>query len=77
MDAFDALDARDPRTADRILDAVHRYALTGQGDVQRLQGRPDYRLRIGSWRIIFEFDQRARTITVTAIEPRRDAYRRR
>ncbi len=32
------------------------YALTGQGDVKALQGRDGYRLRIGSYRVIFDED---------------------
>ena len=34
-----------------------RYALTGRGDVRTLQGRDGYRLRIGSYRVIFDEDQ--------------------
>jgi len=35
---------------------LHRYAITGQGDVKALQGRDGYRLRIGSYRVIFDED---------------------
>lgn len=35
---------------------LHRYALTGQGDVKALQGRGGYRLRIGGYRVIFDED---------------------
>ncbi len=35
---------------------LHRYAITGQGDVKSLQGRDGYRLRIGSYRVIFDED---------------------
>jgi hypothetical protein len=35
---------------------LHRYAMTGQGDVKALQGRDGYRLRIGSYRVIFDED---------------------
>ena len=30
--------------------------MTGQGDVRALQGRDGYRLRIGSYRVIFDED---------------------
>jgi mRNA interferase RelE/StbE len=75
--ALAELAARDPRLAARIVNAVDRYAATGQGDVVRLHGRSDYRLRVGSWRVIFDLDQSARRVVVTAVEPRREAYRRR
>jgi len=35
---------------------LHRYAITGQGDVKALQGRDGFRLRIGSYRVIFAED---------------------
>ena len=35
------------------------------GDVKCLQGRDDYRLRIGDQRVIFEIDQSGTPITVT------------
>ncbi len=50
---LDAL-ARDAR--EQVEAGLHRYALTGQGDVKALQGRDGYRLRIGSFRVIFDED---------------------
>ncbi len=35
---------------------LYRYATTGQGDVKALRGRDGYRLRIGSYRVIFDED---------------------
>jgi mRNA interferase RelE/StbE len=35
---------------------LHRYAMTGQGDVKALQGRNGWRLHIGSHRVIFDED---------------------
>jgi mRNA interferase RelE/StbE len=40
----------------QVESGLHRYALTGQGDVKALQGRDGYRLRIGSYRVIFDED---------------------
>jgi mRNA interferase RelE/StbE len=46
-----------PRMAREQVEAgLHRYAMTGQGDVKALQGRDGYRLRIGSYRVIFDED---------------------
>lgn len=39
------------------------YAMTGQGDVKALQGRDGFRLRIGSYRVVFDED----AITILAI----------
>ena len=46
-----------PRDARKQVEAgLHRYAVTGRGDVKALQGRDGYRLRIGSYRVIFDGD---------------------
>lgn len=53
-----------PRDArDQVEAGLHRYAMSGQGNVKALQGRDGYRLRIGSYRVIFDED----AITILAI----------
>ena len=44
------------------------------GDIKRLQGRHDYRLRIGGHRVIFEIDQSGTPIivTITQVEKRNE-----
>jgi mRNA-degrading endonuclease RelE of RelBE toxin-antitoxin system/DNA-binding XRE family transcriptional regulator len=67
LNAAKDLDAL-PRDAREQVDAgLHRYAMTGQGDVKTLQGRDGYRLRIGSYRVIFDED--ATTILAICIGP--------
>jgi mRNA interferase RelE/StbE len=41
-----------------------------------LRDRPGYRLRVGDYRIIYEVDDDARTVTITAVGHRRDVHRR-
>jgi len=50
---FDALPS-DARTA--IAAGLDLYAMTGRGDVKRLQGRDGFRLRIGRYRVLFTED---------------------
>lgn len=38
------------------------------GDIKRLQGRDDYRLRVGDYRVIFEIDQSGKPIIVTIMQ---------
>ena len=46
-----------PRGARAQVEAgLDQYAMTGLGDVKTLQGRAGYRLRIGSYRVIFDED---------------------
>jgi len=41
------------RDSDRVERAVERLAVSGQGDVERLRScaTPQYRLRVGDWRV--------------------------
>ncbi len=50
------LDALPHEAREQVETGLHRYAMTGQGDVKALQGRGGYRLRIGGCRVIFDED---------------------
>jgi mRNA interferase RelE/StbE len=62
-------------TALRILHALAHFAATGEGDVKRLQDiePPEFRLRVGDYRLRFYDD--GRTLYITAVKHRREAYR--
>jgi mRNA interferase RelE/StbE len=51
------LDALSATARQQVSDGLIDYAMTGRGDVKRLQGRDGYRLRIGRYRVIFDEDQ--------------------
>lgn len=61
----------------RVFAALDRLAATGQGDVKRLRGidPPEWRLRVGDWRVRFRYDHPRRTIEVLQVPPRGRAYR--
>jgi mRNA interferase RelE/StbE len=40
-----------------------------------LEGRKGFRIRIGNHRVLYEVDEPAKTVTVTALGHRRDVYR--
>jgi mRNA interferase RelE/StbE len=44
-------------------------------DIKKLQGEPYFRLRVGSWRIIFDRDDQVKIISIEKIKPRRGAYK--
>ena len=77
LDDVSQIGRRDPAAARRIGAALDRFAQGGYGDVRKLEG-PDgeYRLRVGSWRILFVLEDGGRAIVVTRVLDRRDAYRR-
>ncbi len=66
----------DLRSAERIRAAVRRYADVGHGDVAKLQG-PDeeYRLRVGDYRAIFQFESGRIVVIVPRVGHLRVAYR--
>jgi len=51
------LDTLPKEGRDQVESGLHRYAVSGQGDVKALQGREGYRLRIGAYRVIFDQDE--------------------
>lgn len=63
------------QTALHILHALARYLETGEGDVKRLQNidPPEFRLRVGDYRVRFHEDKDA--LRITAVKHRREAYR--
>jgi mRNA interferase RelE/StbE len=63
-------------TARRIGRSVDRYAATGHGDVRKLQGSEGlFRLRVGDYRVIFEFEDGQLVVVILHVLNRRDAYR--
>lgn len=67
--------AIDQKTALNILEAIHRYAETGAGQVKPLHGEFEglLRLRIGNHRVFF--DETTDSITIHRVRDRRESYR--
>jgi mRNA interferase RelE/StbE len=67
-----------PRDVEYILNAIPTLenGPPYPSDVLKLKGRPnEWRLRVGSWRVIFMPDARSQTIEILNILPRGRAYR--
>ena len=63
-------------TAQRVRQTVIEFAETGHGDIAKLQGRePEWRLRVGDWRIRFTFTDGGQTLRILRVLHRREAYR--
>jgi mRNA interferase RelE/StbE len=61
--------------AARVVEALERLEENLLGDVKRLTDfTPEYRLRVGDYRVLFEIEQTNR-IVVHRVRHRRDAYR--
>ncbi|MXY47247.1 MAG: type II toxin-antitoxin system RelE/ParE family toxin [Chloroflexi bacterium] len=66
----------DKVSAMRILNALERLAGDRSGEIRRLRGSPnEWRMRVGDWRVIFEFDMNDQQILVKRISRRDRAYR--
>lgn len=61
----------------RVVAAVLAFADSEQGDIVRLRGidPPEYRLRVGDWRVRLALDREARLLRVLRVLPRDKAYR--
>ncbi len=59
----------DRRVADRVIEAVIRYFDTGAGDVKRLAGSDELRLRVGDWRVRLVVRIDVRPAALPAAEP--------
>lgn len=67
----------DPPVRKRIFEALDRLVDDPPaGDVMRLTGSEEWRLRVGEWRVRFGLDRDARTVLVLRVLSRGRAYRR-
>ena len=57
----------------RIMNAAEK--LPSVGDISPLEGRDGFRLRVGTYRVLFKVDHVARTVDVVAIGNRGDVYK--
>lgn len=61
----------------RIATRIHSLANDPRPPgVEKLSGAERYRLRQGDYRVLYEIDDREKTVTVVRIGHRRDVYRR-
>jgi len=68
-----ALKAMSPDVARRMVGKIERMRNDLAGDVKRLKAFvPNYRLRVGDWRVLFDVD--GRTIIIHDIKHRSEAY---
>lgn len=63
---------------ERIMEAIDQLVdgpYDCGADVKPLKGRPEWRLRIGGWRVLFRVREEVIQIIVVSLSPRGDAYK--
>jgi len=72
-----SLERLDAGTRARISERVEQLAASGSGDVKRLVAvePPEYRLRVGDWRVRFEMESQPGVVVILEVLHRREAYR--
>lgn len=67
----------DPPVRQRVNDALLVLAADPHraGQLRKLTGAPEWRLRVGDWRALVLLDEQHRAIQVTRVLPRGRAYR--
>jgi mRNA interferase RelE/StbE len=67
----------DPPVRARVSEALDRLSADDRSlDVRRLTGSEHFRLRVGDWRVIFDYDRATQTALVRHVLPRGRAYER-
>ncbi len=70
---FDCLDAsvrqRVVEKVEKLDDNLHIWRH------ERLQGRPEFKLRVGDWRVLYQFNILKKEVYLLTIRHRRDVYR--
>ncbi len=68
----------DRQVSRRVLLAIDRLVADPDhaAGVRKLTGRPEARLRVGDWRVVFEANRESRTVIVHRVLPRGRAYDR-
>jgi mRNA interferase RelE/StbE len=60
----------------RIVNALDKLLVEPDAlDIKQLRGRPELRLRVGNYRVLFVEDKVSKTYIVTTIGPRGDIYK--
>lgn len=74
--AMDVLQRLDRKTRERIFKTIRRFARIGHGDLDMMEGEDNlYRLRVGKWRVFFEYLPGGTAVRVLDVRTRGGAYK--
>lgn len=75
-EAFSQLSDLEKAVARRITKKVETTLSNPHRFFKRLSGRPEYKLRVGDYRVIADIEDKQETVFIRAIGHRRDIYRK-
>ena len=73
---LDTLDALDPDIQERVLDKLEEIEDWPAHFLEPLSGYPYYKLRVGDYRVLIDWDRETDTLFVGAVAHRRNVYDR-
>ncbi len=73
--AFEFLEKCEKKLAKRIWDKIMASKGNPHRFFKRLNGRKDYKLRVGDYRVIADIDDKEKKIKITLIGHRRNIYK--
>jgi mRNA interferase RelE/StbE len=75
--SLDFLNKLEPLTSKRIIKYIREFSENPRArEFKRLKGETAFRLRVGDYRIIFDFDQKTQKIIILDIGHRKNIYKR-
>ncbi len=75
--AVKELESLSPKTHDRIVEHPRQFEANPRVfGAEKLTGREAYKLRVGSYRIVYEIDDSRQEIKVLMVEDRKQVYKR-
>ena len=73
-ESFSQLKALDKSISERVLKKIESTLENPRLFFRRLSGRPEYKLRVGDYRIIADIEDQKRTIFIRSIGHRKNVY---
>lgn len=75
--ALDFLNKLEPFVSKRIVNYVREFSENPRArEFKRLKGESAFRLRVGNYRIIFDFDKKTQKIIIIGIGHRKNIYKK-
>ena len=75
--SIDSLNKLEPLVSKRIIGYIKKFSENPRAkEFKRLKGESAFRLRIGDYRIIFDFEQKDQRINIIGIGHRKNIYKK-